>query len=154
MDASAQHVRQSRHKWFPMLVLSAAAIWWWRRASYAHYHTLLHVLVLLLSTLSFAVWFLIFGGAPRRVRRTIIGVFVVVVATFFITFRPVFNGDMGVYRWRLRFARSADESLEAIRAEQGATDWQRTPHDYPRFLGDGYWAEVKGVELVADWHSH
>ena len=33
-------------------------------------------------------------------------------------------------------------------------DWQTTPHDYPRFLGNGYWAEVKGVELETDWEAH
>ena len=34
-----------------------------------------------------------------------------------------------------------------------ALDWQTTPHDYSNFLGDGYWAEVKGVALDPDWQS-
>jgi outer membrane protein assembly factor BamB len=154
MDTTAQHVRRTRHKWFPVLVLAAAIIWWCRRASYAHYHTLLHVLVLLLSAVLIALWFLVFSGAPRRVRRSIVGGLALAVAAFFIAFRPVYNGDMGVYRWRSRFARSADESLESLRAEGGATDWRTTPRDYPRFLGNGYWAEVKGVELETDWQAH
>src|SRR5205085_2082707 len=33
-------------------------------------------------------------------------------------------------------------------------DWRPTPHDYSRFLGNGYWAEVKGVELETDWKTH
>ncbi len=73
---------------------------------------------------------------------------------FFIAFRPVYNGDMGVYRWRLRFAADADMSLAQLSSTGEAADWQTTPHDYPRFLGNGYWAEVKGVELETDWQSH
>src|SRR5436190_19040884 len=102
MNISAQHVRQTRYKWFPVLVLAAAVIWWWRRANYAQYYTLLHVLVLLISTALIAVWFLVFGGAQRWARRTIVGCLALAAAAFFIAFRPVYNGDMGVYRWRLR----------------------------------------------------
>ena len=73
---------------------------------------------------------------------------------FFAICRPVFNGDMGIFSWRLRFARDADERLAPIAAAGQADDWQTTPQDYPRFLGNGYWAEVNGVELETDWESH
>ena len=66
---------------------------------------------------------------------------------FFLAFRPVYNGDMGIYRWRLRFAKGDDQALERLAPTGEAADWTATPHDYPRFLGNGYWAEVKGVEL-------
>ena len=46
------------------------------------------------------------------------------------------------------------ELLAGIAGESEATDWQTTPHDYPRFLGNGYWAEVDGVALETDWQAH
>ena len=84
-------------------------------------------------------------------RQMIVGGLALVLAAFFIVFRPVYNGDMGVYRWRLRFASNADQKLNNSTSTGEAADWQTTPNDYPRFLGNGYWAEVKGVELETDW---
>lgn len=154
MDDVKQSIGHARHKWFPVLVLVAAAGWWLWRASYAQYHTVVHVAVLLLSVVSIALWFLAFGGASRRIRRLIVGGLALVIAVFFVVFRPVYNGDMGVYRWRLRFASNADQKLGQLRSAGEAADWQTTPNDYPRFLGNGYWAEVKGVELETDWQAH
>ena len=48
----------------------------------------------------------------------------------------------------------ADRSLGAISASDEATDWQTTPRDYPRFLGNGYWAEVGDVQLATDWTTY
>src|SRR5262245_55752214 len=100
MDASQQQSRRTRHKWFPVFVLVAAALWWWRQASYAQYQTLFHLVVLLLSVVLIALWFLVYGGARRHVRLALIGGLAVALGVFFIAFRPVYNGDMGVYRWR------------------------------------------------------
>ena len=143
-----------RHKWFPVVVLVAAVSWWLWHASYAQYHTLLHLIVPLVSAIAIALWFMFFGGGSRRVRRRIVVTFTVGLAMFFVAFRPVYNGDMGVYRWRLRFAKRADQSLKQLDNAGEASDWQTTPRDYPRFLGNGYWAEVKGVELETDWQTH
>lgn len=154
MDHPQQTIRQSRHKWFPVLVLVVAAAWWLWRASYAQYHTMAHAAVLLLSVVSIALWFLLFAGFSLRVRRATVGGLALVIGVFFVVFRPVYNGDIGVYRWRLRFASNADQKLEQLRSAGEAADWETTANDYPRFLGNGYWAEVKGVELETDWQSH
>jgi outer membrane protein assembly factor BamB len=154
MDHSQQPIWHARHKWFPVLVVIAAAGWWLWRASYAQYQTLYHVLVLLFSVALISLWFLRFGGATQRLRQMIVGCLALVLAAFFIVFRPVYNGDMGVYRWRLRFASNADQKLQQLNSTGEAADWQNTPSVYPRFLGNGYWAEVKGVELETDWQSH
>jgi outer membrane protein assembly factor BamB len=153
MDTSQQQDRRWRHKWFPIVVLATAAAWWLRRAMYAHYYTFYHLAVLLLSVVLISMWFLVFGGGSRRVRWMVVGSLALVVIAFFAAFRPVYNGDMGVYRWRSRFAPAADKSLESLNTSGEASDWQTTPHDYARFLGNGYWAEVKGVELETDWQS-
>lgn len=154
MDHPDQPTRRTRHRWLPVLVLATAVAWWLWRASYARYYTVVHVAVLLLSVASIAFWFLLFGAASRRVRRTIVGGLAFASAAFFIAFRPVYNGDMGVYRWRLRFASNADQQLAALRSIGEAADWEVTSNDYPRFLGNGYWAEVKGTELETDWQKH
>lgn len=154
MDTSSPPALRTRHQWFPIVVLALAGAWWIRRAFYAQYYTLLHVIVLLVSGLLIAGWFLLFGGASRRMRRRVVGGLALLVIAFFTLFRPVYNGDMGVYRWRWRFAADADRSLKALQAANVAADWHTTPRDYPRFLGEGYWAEVKGVELESDWKTH
>ncbi len=153
MDAFQQHAARTRHKWFPALVLLAAVAWWLWRASYAQYHTLFHLVVPLAGGVLIAIWFLLYGGALRRLRRMIVGCLALALIAFFITFRPVYNGDMGVYRWRLRFAPDADESLAPLNSSREANDWRTTPQDYPRFLGNAYWAEVNGVELESDWQA-
>lgn len=154
MEASNPQHTRTRHKWFPAVVLVAAIAWWVWRASYAQYYTAYHVAAVLVSIALIALWFLIFGGASRRVRRAVVGGLAIGFAAFFVAFRPVYNGDMGVYRWRLRFAPNADQKLSQLVSKNVAADWQTTPNDYPGFLGNGYWAEVKGVELETDWQAH
>jgi outer membrane protein assembly factor BamB len=154
MDTLRQEVPRSRHIWFPIVVFAAAAAWWWRQAAYAQYYTLFHVLVLMLSGLLIGAWFLRFGGAPPRIRRNVVGGLALLLAAFFVAFRPVYNGDLGVYRWQWRFAAAADKSLDSLKPAGMAANWRTTPRDYPRFLGTGYWAEVKGAQLETDWHSH
>jgi outer membrane protein assembly factor BamB len=80
------------------------------------------------------------------------GIWLCLVA-FLALHRPVFNGEMGIFGWRLRYARDADEQLAPLKAADEASDWQSTPHDYPRFLGNAYWAEVTGVRLDTDWQA-
>ena len=90
----------------------------------------------------------------KNVFGATVAVAVLALIAFFVTFRPVYNGDMGVYRWRLRFAKQPDESLRQLVSTGIAIDWQPTSHDYPAFLGGHYWAEVKAVELETDWQKH
>ena len=152
--SGAKPRRRSRHKWFPVLIIIAAAAWWIQQARYAQYQTIAHFGVLLLTVIVLSSWYLVCGGATRRVRWLIAGGIWLGVAAFLGLFRPVFNGDMGIFKWRPRYARHADELLAPLESAGTASDWQTTPRDYPRFLGNGYWAEVKGVELDTDWPAH
>src|SRR5688572_14659196 len=144
----------SRHRWFPVLVLVAAAGWWLWQASYARYQTFTHFLVALVTVALISLWYVRCGGAPRRFRVWTVGALWFGLVLFFVLFRPVFNGDMGIFSWRLRFGRDADQFLQQIDLAGQAHDWQTTPQDYPRFLGTGYWAEVKGVQLETNWEAH
>ncbi|WP_197530864.1 outer membrane protein assembly factor BamB family protein [Bythopirellula polymerisocia] len=62
------------------------------------------------------------------------------------------NGDVGVIDWRWRWSAKHDEKLSVpLGKEQIAIEWETTTHDYPRFLGNGFWAEVLDVQLATDW---
>ena len=144
-----------RHKWFPALVLILSAGWWAWHATYARYYTLAHVIVLLVGAIAIGCWFLAYGtGSAARYDFGVVAVVTLAVVAFFSVFRPVYNGDMGVYRWRWRFAKSEDASLQPNTAGTKIVDWKPGSHDYPGFLGGGYWAEVNDVELETDWKSH
>lgn len=147
-------VSRSRHKWFPLAVVIVTLAWWLWRVSLSRYQTLYHLVALLVSALLVALWFYNYGGVRKRTRKWVAAGVVIASAVFLISFRPVYNGDMGVYRWRLRFARSPDESLQQLHASGSAAGWQATARDYPAFLGGGYWPEVKDVVLETDWRAH
>jgi outer membrane protein assembly factor BamB len=143
-----------RHLWFPPLVTALIAAWWmWRRA-YADYMTFYHVLAIALGGLAISFWFALYAGFAQRTRWTVTGLIWLAAATGWLLFKPVYNGDMGIAGWHLRFAPGVDARLESPAAQGRADDWQPTAHDYPRFLGNGYWPEVTGVRLEADWAAH
>src|SRR4051812_4031233 len=134
MFAAPLVISATRHKWFPALMLVLATGWWVWHATYAPYYTLVHVIVLFLSAIGIGIWFVIFGSGRRRTRLMAIGAFAVAVAAFFTALRPVYNGDMGVYRWRWRFAKSEDASLHPNSTAAKIEDWKPGLHDYPGFL--------------------
>jgi outer membrane protein assembly factor BamB len=112
------------------------------------------VLVVLLIFPLLAIWFICCGPGVPRVRQRIVCAGLAAFVAWMVVMKPVYNGDVGIYRWKLRSARDADQLLAGISGEAEATDWQTTTHDYPRFLGKGYWAEVDGIELDTDWQAH
>jgi outer membrane protein assembly factor BamB len=145
---------RARHVWFPIAVLVAAVGWWlWRNAE-SGYTTIFHVLVVLGSAALLSTWYSRYGWGVRQTRKRIVRGGWLAFILWMIVMKPVYNGDMGIYRWKLRFGTAADKTLAGIAGKSEAADWQTTPSDYPRFLGNGYWAEVKGVELERDWKKH
>jgi outer membrane protein assembly factor BamB len=145
---------RARYRWIPIAILAAASGWWLWQAAFSGYRTFHHLLVVLFTIVTVSTWYLFFGGAQRRIRLGIVGVVWLLLLAGYFLFQPVYNGAMGVEKWKLRFASEADQKLEQIESANVADDWQTTPRNYPRFLGNGYWAEVHGVELVTDWQTH
>jgi outer membrane protein assembly factor BamB len=143
-----------RHAWFPLGVIALAAAWWIRQTAAMGYTTILHVLVVLGGVGLLTIWFVRFGPGARRTRQRIAWAGILAFIAWMTVMKPVYNGDMGIYRWKLRFASAPDQALGVISGNAAATDWQTTPRDYPRFLGNGYWAEVAGVTLDKDWQAH
>lgn len=152
--ASTTQRDRARHLWFPLAVISLAAAWWIRQTAATGYTTILHVLVVLGGVGLLAIWFARLGPGTLRARRRIVWTGIAAFAAWMVVMKPVYNGDMGIYRWRLRFAAAPDQTLSAISGSKVAADWQTTPRDYPRFLGNGYWAEVEGAALETDWQAH
>lgn len=143
-----------RHWWFPLAVVALAAFWWMRRSSEMGYTTIYHVVVVLVSVGVIALWFVRCGPGRKRTRRNLMRAGLAAFLLWMIVFKPVWNGDMGIHRWRLRFAKNPDQSLAQIASKNEASDWRPTSFDYPRFLGNGYWAEVDNAELETDWQTH
>src|SRR3972149_3083491 len=101
-----------------------------------------------------ALWYLRYGGGSNRVRQWIVGLGLLALVAWLVTFRPGYNGGMGIYGRAGGFAVGAGGRLGEIAGTAEAVDWQTTPQDYPRFLGTGYWPEVPGVRLETDWIAH
>ncbi len=146
--------RRARHRWIPVVLIAAALGWWLWQASLSRYQTFNHLLVILITIIGLCVWYLACGAARLRTRWRIVGTVWLALLVCGVVFQPVYNGAMGVRKWKLRFAREADERLEPIESARVAEGWQTTPRDYPRFLGNGYWAEVHGTRLETDWRTH
>lgn len=76
------------------------------------------------------------------------------VAGVFSSIDVDYDGDSRWRAIRLRWAADPDQRLSAIEASGVVDDWQTAPTDYPRFLGNGYWAEVDDVRLATDWENN
>jgi outer membrane protein assembly factor BamB len=145
---------KSRRIWFPLLVIAAVGAWITRSQLTSGYSTLFDVIAVLIAALLISGWYLDCGGAKLRTRLLVVGSAWLAFIAWMIAFKPVFNGDMGIYSWRLRFASDADQSLDKLSAVGEVSQWKETPQDYPRFLGNGYWAEVSGIKLETDWAAN
>ncbi|QDS99339.1 outer membrane biogenesis protein BamB [Adhaeretor mobilis] len=79
---------------------------------------------------------------------------VILFCTQALPIEVIHNGDVGIIGWRWRNS-EADRQLApaAVTAQISNTApdvWEPADTDYPRFLGNGYWAEAKGVKLDTD----
>lgn len=146
--------RGVRHLWFPIVVVALTAAWWAWRASVTNYVTIYHIAVLFTAGAIVAIWFVRCGPGLKHTRTRIVWGVLCALFAWLLLFKPVYNGDMGIWRWRPRFAAADDQRLSAIAGSSVATDWRTTPQDFPRFLGTGYWPEVTGVELETDWQAN
>ena len=163
-DSSAKGAVQQRRsflrRWFPVLWLVGLALicagFLINNGDPGITNTVLHAAVAL-SVLGCAIWCALFSGWNRSLRWLLALVPTVMVAAHYLQFSPVeavIDGDIGIIGWRWR-GDAPDKKLAVPKlAAESVLDWQTTPQDYPRFLGNGYWAEVPGVELETDWKAH
>jgi outer membrane protein assembly factor BamB len=141
--------------WWALLVFVTAGVWATEFSKDYKNITLQVTLVLAVAGLS--VWVLRSSGLPSRLRWTL-AVLVWLPVWAVTPLGPVQlinNGNSGFVDWRWRWAATHDQSLaEVAAATQVQLDWQETENDYPRFLGNGYWAEAKDINLDSDWKAN
>lgn len=149
-----------RRAWFPLawpLVLGGICLW-------ARYffddrgvpNSMTHGAVIL-TVIGWALWVINRSGWGRVPRWTVAAALVGLLASHYLQFSPwevVNNGDVGIVDVRWRWAKPDRELKATVTKPTVALAWKTTPHDYPNFLGDGYWAEVQGVALDPAWQSH
>lgn len=146
--------------WFPLywpaLLAAVVAGVWLAGGERGVFNTVLYVSAGL--ALVGEAWWIARRSGWRRPVRWALAVLVLlpcaVVAAVSVQWAPiqfVFDGDMTLVGWRWR----GGEFSQAAPAGKPATVvWRETPHDYPKFLGTGPWAEARGVRLETDWDAH
>ena len=111
----AEPHRGARHVWFPIVVIAAAVAWWVRQATETDYATFYHVLVVLATAAAVSIWFARWGPGTTRTRNRLVwGVWLALFA-WLALFKPVYNGDMGIWSWRLRWAAQSGSSRGSAR---------------------------------------
>lgn len=160
----ADNARQKRY-WFPISVIVVAVLavialetiervdaLWPVASRMARFLTpfLARVIVIGLSLIALALWFLFFSPLPRRTRFgaavAVVAVFVALRAAFEI---EGFTGDI-MPRVRARWL-AAPELQQASDAKTDLT--AVTADDFPEFLGPGRRATVGTTDLARDWSA-
>lgn len=141
--------------WWALLMIVTAIIWLTDIAQDYKNVSLQVALVLALGGLS--IWTLRSSGLPAPQRwwaAALIWTPVWAISPLGPV-KLINNGNTGVADWRWRWAPAHDETLtQTVAAPTVRLDWKETDRDYPRFLGNGYWAESKGIELEPNWKAH
>jgi outer membrane protein assembly factor BamB len=105
--------------------------------------------------LGWSTWQLFCSGRAKQQRLLIALLPWGISALIFSSVEFVNNGDMALIGWQWRWGAKHDEKLSVpVANKQTIAEWHTTPHDYPRFLGNGYWAEVPDIELETDWSTN
>ncbi len=159
-EPSVSHCRPRRlallFAWLGLLTLACGAFWL-SSAAQDYKNTVLQVSVLL-GVLGLSIWTVRSSGLPRR-KRWLLALAewapIVAVMPPLGPIELINNGNNGIAGWRWRWSTKPDERLAVVaRAGETALEWKTSQFDYPGFLGNGYWAEVKGIELDPDWSAH
>jgi outer membrane protein assembly factor BamB len=154
---TCQSARRARARWFPLawlVLVSAACLGVQVSSEEQDIKNTAIMLCFGAFFLGWSTWQLLCSGQPVA-QRLFAGLVPWVAAlAFFSSIELVNNGDIGFVGWRWRWGAKPDEKLVAPQAANTLiADWQTTPQDYPRFLGNGYWAEASGAKLAPDWSS-
>jgi outer membrane protein assembly factor BamB len=140
--------------WYAAVGLALAGYWRWM--GYQDYRNTGVVVAVVLAFFGTSIWVLRNAGGTARRRR---GLALLVWAPLWVVspigpIQLVHNGNVGIESWRWRWSRRPDELLSKSAGQRGAIELDSTTHDYPAFLGGGYWAEAKGVMLDPDWAAN
>lgn len=146
-----------RRKWFPPVWVAAwlatCITLWNSDVDPGLTNSVIHMAVGF-GVLGLAIWILRSSGWRKAIRWPLALIPAALVACYYLQLTPIetiINGDVGVVGWRWRWD-APDKQLEVPDVQPTTQlSWQATDNDYPRFLGNGYWAEVPEVALETDW---
>jgi len=147
-----------RRWWFfigwPLLLASVCVGVWYSGFDPGVVNTVVYVAIGL-GVVGEGILIVRYSRLSRRTRWTLALAPCLLFAAVLLQISPVeliLDGDLTVIGWRWRWE-EPDRQLAVPKSAptRKSLDWQETPHDYPRFLGKGYWAEAEGVELETDW---
>jgi outer membrane protein assembly factor BamB len=154
-DAPAPRRLTSLFVWW--LLLAAVAVGAYVADLSNDYKNITYQVLAVLAVAGLSTWLLRCRRFTRRARSALAAV--VWTPVWAVTplgpIQLINNGNSGFVDWRWRWAATHDQSLAQVdSAPTLEISWKETDVDYPRFLGNGYWAEARGVELEDDWRRH
>jgi outer membrane protein assembly factor BamB len=151
-------MRQARARWFPWVwFVMVFGVFCWIQFSDRDQDVKNTIRLLCLGAffVGWSAWQLLCSGRIGRQRLLIALLPWGIASLIFSSIEFVNNGDMAVVGWQWRWHSKHDEKLNVPLAnKQTITEWLTTSHDYPRFLGNGYWAEVPNIEFKTDWSTN
>lgn len=161
-DASAEKSRLHRFVWLLLwwallaVVSAGVSIVVWSFDISKDYRNITLQVTPVLAVAGFSLWALRKSHFSPRGRQ-LLAAFVWIPVWIVSPLGPVDlvnNGNTGIVGWRWRWAPTHDQTLAKVKAAPKVQlDWHETPRDYPRFLGNGYWAEAKGLDITPDWNA-
>lgn len=145
-----------RRGWFPIVwPLLLVGVWWIVRVRSSDQgvpNALIHPLVMT-GILGLVIWTLRSSGLSRGIRWALAVTALLLTGTFYGQLWPIrmeIDGDVGIVGWRWRWLGEPDRQLRVPPTSSAvAGEWKTTSQDYPRFLGNGYWAEVLDASIDA-----
>ena len=154
--------RRTRMGWMPLVLVALAAvgIWAvWQTELERDVKIIARTLIIAVAAVGCGFWFLTCTPFSKTVRYAVVIVPALLVMVFLVAFKPEHDGDVNfqwldVSRYQFRWGAHPDEGMEVPDAKEVAVGWERTPYDYPRFLGEGGRAKAANVHLATDWELH
>ncbi|TWT48880.1 outer membrane protein assembly factor BamB family protein [Botrimarina hoheduenensis] len=116
--------------------------------------TLAKLASIVLSVVGVAFWYTVRGRAPWVVRAAVGMAPFIAAFSLLSMYQVQLRGDGTIAGLHRRGTPLPDQLLAAVSVqstEAGLSDWSPGTYDYPRFLGNGPWAEAVGPALAADW---
>lgn len=149
--------RSRRRVIFPWVLLAClvGVLAWINIADFAgDERFIFSTLSVILSVILLGFWYLVRGQRSIWLRLGLAAAPFLLIYGFGSLFEFEHDGDARIVGLTWQGGVNPDQLLapiEVITREANLESLQTSSSDYPRFLGNGYWPEVVGVNLATDW---
>lgn len=110
-----------------------------------------------LLILGLCLWYAVRGRGPLGLRLAVLAAPFLLFIVFDHFVETRFNGSSEITGFEWRGIAEKDEQIDKVDAATGKADladWGPGEYDYPRFLGEGPWAEAICPQLARDWQTN